>query len=401
MKKLMVLGAGVYQIPLIRKARSMGLYVTVVSPEGRYPGFAYADSVCSLDTRDAEGILKAARTEKIDGIATTGTDVAVRALGLVCTEQNLPGISLEAACILTDKARMKQAFSGGVMTPDFRIVHSEKEALQAADDIGYPVMIKACDSSGSRGISKVTSASEIREAILAAQTCSRERYFVLEEFVSGVEIGVDGFVRGRKMQLFLPHFKDVHRTGAVCFPGGHRFPYRCSPELHEEIRRQMDRVITATGMNDCAFNADVMITPDERVYILEAGGRCGATGIPELITLHTGIDYYEQIIRTALGEEPDFRIIRKQPCMSALLFDDEDALVTGIDRGALDQICADPQYQIESLSLDIREGDVIHRAENGTHRYGQIILKTDDECGAHKALQAVRRCIRKKPVSPV
>ena len=395
MKKLMILGAGVYQLPLIRKAHSMGLHVTVVSTEGRYPGFAYADAVYPLDTRDGEGILAAAEKEGIDGIATTGTDVAVRALGLVCDRMKLTGIPLGAAEILTDKARMKQAFGTAVSTPAFRIVRSEAEAAAAAAQIGYPVMVKACDSSGSRGISKVTSDGEIREAVQAARACSRAEHIVVEEFAAGTEIGVDGFIRGGKLQLFLPHAKDVHVAGAVCFPGGHRFPFRCSAALHDAIRREMEQVAAVTGMNDCAFNADVMVTPDEKVFVLEAGGRCGATGIPELITLHTGIDYYAQIIRTALGEPTDFRVMQEQPCMSVLLFDDEDALVTGIDREAISQICADPHNMVDTLSLDIREGDRICRAENGTHRYGQLILKTDDAQTAERVVKAVRQCIRK------
>ena len=81
MKKLMILGAGIYQVPLIRKAREMGLCTIVVSIPGNYPGFALADQVCHLDTRDREGILKAAREAGISGICTAGTDVAVAAVG--------------------------------------------------------------------------------------------------------------------------------------------------------------------------------------------------------------------------------------------------------------------------------------------------------------------------------
>lgn len=61
MKKLMILGAGIYQVPLIRKAREMGLETIAVSIPGDYPGFACADRVLYLNTRDSEGILKAAQ----------------------------------------------------------------------------------------------------------------------------------------------------------------------------------------------------------------------------------------------------------------------------------------------------------------------------------------------------
>lgn len=56
----MILGAGIYQVPLIWTARRMGLYTIVVSIPGDYPGFALADKIYELNTRDKEAILAAA-----------------------------------------------------------------------------------------------------------------------------------------------------------------------------------------------------------------------------------------------------------------------------------------------------------------------------------------------------
>lgn len=67
MKKIMILGAGIYQVPLILKAKEMGLYTLVVSYPGPYPGFALADECLYLDTRDEAGILKAAREKRDPG----------------------------------------------------------------------------------------------------------------------------------------------------------------------------------------------------------------------------------------------------------------------------------------------------------------------------------------------
>ena len=77
MKKLMIMGAGIYQVPLIKKAKEMGIYTIAVSIPGNYPGFALADKVIYENTVDYEKILEVAKAEKIDGIVTAGTDVAV------------------------------------------------------------------------------------------------------------------------------------------------------------------------------------------------------------------------------------------------------------------------------------------------------------------------------------
>ncbi len=70
MKRIMILGAGIYQVPLIQKAKEMGLETIVVSIPRDDPGFAFADKVYKLDTRDQEAVLRAAQRERIDGIWT-------------------------------------------------------------------------------------------------------------------------------------------------------------------------------------------------------------------------------------------------------------------------------------------------------------------------------------------
>ena len=165
MKKLMILGAGIYQVPLIKKAKEMGLQTLVVSVPGEYPGFQYADRVFLLDTRDCEGIYQAARKEQIDGICTSGTDVAVVTIGYVCEKMGLPGIPREAARIVTDKALMKEAFQKKqVRAARYHKVFSAKEAEEAAQEIGFPVIVKRVDSSGSRGILKVSKREDVESA---------------------------------------------------------------------------------------------------------------------------------------------------------------------------------------------------------------------------------------------
>ena len=64
MKKVMILGAGIYQVPLIKKAKEMGLHTIVVSIPGNYPGFEIADEICYEDTTDAEKILQVAQEKE-------------------------------------------------------------------------------------------------------------------------------------------------------------------------------------------------------------------------------------------------------------------------------------------------------------------------------------------------
>ena len=389
---VLILGASIYQVPLIRKAHEMGLRVIAASIRGNYPGFRIADEVWYIDTTDADGILKAARNANIDGILTTGTDVAVRSIGHTCDALGLPGISERAARFVTDKTLMKQAFkAGGVNTSPFHIVSTVREAISAAEEIGYPVMVKACDVSGSRGISKVNSQYEVSSAFDAAMRATRKDYVIVEGFVSGYEIGVSGFISGGELLLFAPHKKFVRRIGPVTVPEGHAFPFECTPEVYDEVRHQLELAIAATGIDDCAVNGDFMIGDDGSVSVIEIGGRCGATCIPELISIHFGIDYYEMMIRAALGKEIQAPAGGTMPCMAKLLFSPVEGVVTDIDYDGLDKLRE--SHPGATILLDVEKGDFIRKTCDGTDRWGHVIMETAREEDVDEMIQAVRRCV--------
>ncbi len=375
MKKLMILGAGIYQVPLIKKAREMGLFTIVVSYPGPYPGFALGDECLYLDTTDGSAVLDAARKLGIDGICTTGTDVAVSTIGLVAESLGLRGIPHEAALLATDKLRMKEAFQkNGVTSAPFLKVSSFEEAKDAFLKLSKPVMVKAVDSSGSRGVSKVSTLSELSGAYQASAEVSRQPYVILEEFVDGTEIGVDGFVENGSVVLLLPHQKFVLTSGATSLPAGHSFPYPASERVLASIGHEIRKAVSALCLDNCAFNADVMIC-GETPFLLEMGGRAGATGIPELVSLYCGFDFYQKMIENALGETPDFACGNPKPCMSRLLFSPVDGTITRIDSSVIRKL----RNEGADFSLDYGEGDPVSKVRNGTDRIGQVILPSSSE----------------------
>lgn len=391
MKKIMILGAGTYQVPLIKTARRMGLYTIVVSIPGDYRGFELADKIYELDTRDREGILAAARAEQVDGICTSGTDVAVSTIGYVCEQMGLSGIPLKAAEILTDKALMKEAFlKGGVSVSKGRRVYSEQEAEEAAAQLGYPVVVKRVDSSGSRGITVVREASGIAEAYRHANEKSSRNYVLVEGFLSGTEIGVDGFVQNGKLVFLAPHGKFVYRGANTTVPVGHEFPYHCSEAVYREIERQMQLAVTAAGADQCSVNADVFVD-GEQVSIIEMGGRTGATCIPELISSYYGFDFYEKMIRSALGEKVEFPEVQKKgtPCMAKLLMSLVSGVITGLDMERIRELGSNGV----TVAIDFQVGHRVFAMSDGTDRIGHVIASVEEESRLDELISQVRSCI--------
>lgn len=389
MKKIMILGAGTYQVPLIQTARRMGLYTIVVSIPGDYQGFALADKIYELDTRDKDRILEAAREEQIDGICTSGTDVAVSTIGYVCEKMGLSGIPQEAAAILTDKALMKEAFlKGGVSVSTGMRVYSLEEAKAAAERIGYPVVVKRVDSSGSRGITVVEQPERLEEAYHHAAKRSTRDYVLVEGFIKGTEIGVDGFVQDGRLVFLAPHTKFVYRGKNTTIPVGHAFPYTCSREVYDEIGRQTQAAVTASGADRCSINADVFVDAN-KVSIIEMGGRTGATCIPELISIYYGFDFYEKMLRSALGETVEFNCTGKQPCMAKLLLSPAEGKISHIDIEGIRRL----EEKGVVVSLDFPVGHKVFAMADGTDRIGHIIARTEEESQLDAWMMEAYRCI--------
>jgi len=386
MSKLMILGAGISQLPLIQAAKEMGLVVIVVSRPGNYPGFTLADHIYYEDTTDTDKIVEIAQLEQIDGICTTGTDVAVKSVGKVVDAMGLSGLSYESAQRSSNKWQMKQAFQEhAVRTARFIRAESKEEAYHAYHVLNEPVIFKAVDSGASKGIVKVEDISQVDYAFEEVTKATKLDFFIVEEFVEGIEFGAQAFVYNNKLQFVLPH-GDFMFYGDAGVPIGHYVPYELNDAVIEDIHLQLERSIAALGMNNCAINAD-FILKDNEVYVLEIGGRAGATCLPELVSTYYGYNYYEQIIRAALHRSPNFAGNHAEPCACELLIHDQEGVVAKLED------YNSSHEDIIQLSFDYVVGDRIRKFRVGTDRIGQIVVKGRTLEQALKLLQAVKRNI--------
>lgn len=368
MKKLMIMGAGIYQVPLIKKAKEMGIYTIVVSIPGNYPGFALADQVCYENTVDYERVLEIAKSERIDGIVTAGTDVAVITIGKVCDELGLTGLSFEAAAIASNKLLMKKKYEEyGVRTARFRQVSFDEDMEEKTAELHFPLIFKSVDSSGSRGIVRVNEKAEFEAARELVRANTRTDFFIVEEFIEGEEFGAQAFVYRGKVQFILPHGDYVFH-GDTGVPIGHFAPYQLDDAIVEDAKLQLELAIEAMGLDNCAINAD-FILKDGKTYVLELGGRSGATCLAELVSIYYGYDYYEKLILAALGEEVDFPQEQSVPNASMLLRSDHD--------GVIREICNenDADEDIYEIQFDYKEGDSVKKFHVGPHRIGHVVTK--------------------------
>lgn len=397
MKKIMILGAGGYQAPLIKTAKEMGLKPLVVGSPGNYPGLKYAHKIFPVNFCDKEAVLKIAEEEHIDAILTSGMDAAVPAIGYVCSKMNLPGITEQSASCVTDKWSMKERFYDGNVrtpyavkinitgngdgTPDTVSISSVIKDKLRTECFCYPFLLKASDNSGSRGIVKVNDEEHLESAILLVTDNTNLDYFLMEAFTGGEELGVEAFIQDNKIHMMLPNGKYIF-TGDTNVPIGHFAPCNLSQEVLDDIRVQIQAAVDSCGLNDCPVNADLILSGNQ-AYIIEIAGRPGATGLPELVSLCNGYNYYEKLIRAALGEHPDFTPVHNRAAAYRILMPEAD--------GVLKSQSYDGEMipGIEDVHFDFDAGTSVHKFRNNSHRCGHVLTSGKNLAEADSLLHQV------------
>ena len=308
--RIMILGAGVYQAPYIKRAQAMGMETVVVSIPGDYPGIPLADHYIELNTTDTEGVLKAAEEWGVSAICTGGTDVCVPTLGHVAKALSLPGVSPEAAVTISTKSRFRHFLRDNHLPcPRFccsQTFDSIRDELAAWDP---PIVFKPDDSSGSRGVGILDAWDPVsaKEHFEYAKCYSRSGIVCVESFLEGIEVGGDGFMWNGRLVFYAVTHK--HMEGLLV--RGHSLPTNVTPDQERQVGGVIEQTCVALGYLNGPVNYDAMVNTvcqtatncGEEVFVLEMGARSGGNGIVDLIELGTGVDLCTAVIEYATGRE--------------------------------------------------------------------------------------------------
>ena len=311
MKTIMILGAGILQVPAIKKAKEMGLNVVAVDMNPYADGFSI-DGIKKevISTIDIPLVLDAAKEHKIDGIMTLASDMPMRTIAKVSSELGLIGIDEETAFKATNKAAMRSALDKfDVPIPKFIKVTGEDEFLSAVKTIhglGLEVIVKPADNSGSRGVDLISDYSEnsLKKVYQYSKQYSRSGDVVVEEFMTGPEVSVETLTVNGKCHVI--QITDKLTTGAPFFVEmGHSQPTALPNDIKEKISEVAIDANKAIGITSGPSHTEIKITPDGP-KVVELGARLGGDNITtHLVPLSTGVDMVEACIKIALGEKPN------------------------------------------------------------------------------------------------
>ena len=305
MKKLMIVGASVLQLPAILKAKEMGLCVAVVDYNPEAVGILYADEYFNASTMDEDAVLEAALKFRPDGIMTLATDMPMRGVAKASEALNLHSIPYKTSLKATDKLEMIKAFKEhDVPSPWFFSVSSKQELLQLENQLSYPCVMKPTDNAGSHGVILARCFRDLLDSFEYSLSFVRSGCVIIEEYLEGEEVSVEVMVSNGVASVL--QITDKLTTGAPHFVEmGHSQPSHHPDPVARRIREVAIAACKAIGIDNGPAHVEMMVTPRGPVMI-ELGARMGGDNIcTSLVPLSTGIDMVAESIKVALGENPD------------------------------------------------------------------------------------------------
>ena len=388
-KRLLILGAGRGQIGLYKAAKEMGITtIAGTMPGAHLPCVTLADEVCYMDIADPEEVTEKAGNLNLDGVATCCLDTGIAALGKTCDTLHLTGLSEQTAAMCNDKSKMKKAFMEyGVNTAKYFEISDEEELEEALLKIQLPVIIKATDLQGSRGIYISRTRDEARKGFHAAMALTKRSYCIVEEYIEGWEFGAQAFVCPGEIFFVMPHGDETFMSHTAV-PVGHSVPLDCNESVTHQAEEVAKKAIRAMGLDNCAVNID-MILKDNKVYMIELTGRAGANCLPELVEIFYGIEYYKMIAAMAVGESPEEYWKKRGDLKSAglarMIISPEKG---GIIRKLSYEDLADPD--VIDVTFFKKEGDEVRQFTDSNDCIGQLIVKGIDKAMCEKTERKVK-----------
>lgn len=387
MKRILVIGAGFLQDFVILKAKQMGFYTLAVDADPNALGFAHADKYAVINIVNEEACLSFAREEKIDGVLTAATDYGVLTASYIAEHLGIPGLNYESAKLIKNKYLVrKRLYENHVDDTEQTFeVNKDTDINELALQITYPVMVKPCDGSGSRGARRVDNFSELADACKYAMDGSITHRAVIESFIIGDEYGAESLVVNGEIHVMAimkkwmtkpPYYAEL----------GHAIPCGLSSEIESRAKECVANAIKALGINHGSVNMDMLITTNGSIHIIDIGARMGGNMIgPCIIPYGTGIDYMGNMLKVAVGDEPDWTVHEHKSVVTKLL-----AFTGGKIKELPNFSEIQKKFGVE-IYHHMNDGDVVNEYHTNLDGCGYVVANFNDVNKAERKAEEARK----------
>lgn len=284
---LLVLPRSTYRAPdFISAARAIGAEILVASEAPQALAGMMKERYVRIDLRDPERSASRIVARKPLHAIMAVDDAGVEIAALAAEDLGLAHNPVSAVAATRDKAAMRERLSKAeVAQPSYRIVEGADDATQAASALGYPVVVKPRSLSASRGVIRTDDASQLRSAvervanILEESGRNRTDPLLVEEYLPGDEVAVEGMLQAGKLQVLALLDKPDPLVGPYFEETIFVTPSRHASGVQQTIIDTVDSACRALGLIEGPIHAELRLRGDE-VWVLELaarpiGGLCG------------------------------------------------------------------------------------------------------------------------------
>lgn len=231
-----------------------------------------------------------------------GEDGSMQGL-LECAGIPYTGSGVLASALAMDKLRTKQVWlSRGLPTPRYAVLASEADCRAAAEDLGFPLIVKPAHEGSSIGMAKVADVDALVEAWKTASTFDAQ--VLVEQWIQGPEFTI-AMLRGEVLPpigLGTPHSFYDFDAKYLASDTQYRIPCGLSPEKEQELRELTAKACEAIGVKTWA-RADVMQDANGQFWLLEVNTVPGMTdhSLVPMAARAVGLDF-QQLVLSVLDD---------------------------------------------------------------------------------------------------
>lgn len=400
--KLLVIGGGIGQRPIIEKAKKRGVHTSVVTLPGKESVVDLVDDVFYCDIYKRDEIVEWARINNITAVVSDQNDLVIPTVAYVAEKLGLPGNKFEQVSAYCNKNVYRENCDKlGVPTTKHTAVNSANCDFRDFH-CPFPWIVKPADSQSSVGVKKVNSKGELKEALEKALNYSKTHSAIVEEFFTGKEIVCEGFIENGKYYLLSFGDRKYFNLENLFIPSQTIFPSIIKQDLLDRIVGYEQRMARYINPSFAIVHSEYLVDEEkEEIRVIESALRGGGVYISShLIPLATGIDINDVLLSKALGKEVDVESIfaQKQNGSSAYVcFYLPQGKV--LKTNGVDELKSLPFVKGVYLD-DVAAGSQTEPMRHKGMRKGPILVKGKDRSEVNSHIETIRKTLNIQVETP-
>lgn len=395
MKKLMLLGGIRYLLPVIKAAHEQGYYVITADYIPDNIAHKFSDEYVNVSIIDKEAVLRVAREKQIDGIMSFGVDPGVVSASYVQSQMGLPSFGpFESVEILQNKDKFRAFLTEhGFNVPKAKGYTNAEDAMDDAAIWDYPIIVKPTDAAGSKGVTRVDNAEQLKAAVDFAFDKSISGHIIIEDFIekAGCSSDTDSMSVDGKLVFtsFCAQRFDLNASNPYT-PAAYSWPSTFTAEQEAYLTSEIQRLITLLGLKTVVYNIETRIGTNGKPYIMELTPRGGGNRLCEMLRYATGVDMITAITRAMVGDpiEPITQKPYNGHWAEIILHADQD--------GVFDHLVISKDLPAEVVEEDlwVKQGDKVESFEGANNAIGTLVLKFQSAEELERAITNQRDWLR-------